>query len=98
MLNGGAGLYAMCFYLFQLPELFLPFAWLYLLALQPSTKGPSLLGFSLDFIVFLPTQAGHPLTSSQFLGTRVAIPDLTLTRTLSQKTQRSLCKGTAWSF
>ena len=49
------------FYLFQLPELFLPFAWLYLLALQPSTKGPSLLGFLLDFIVFLPTQAGTPL-------------------------------------
>ena len=61
MLNGGAGPYAMCFYLFQLPELFLLFSWLYFLALQPSIKGPSLLGFSLDFIVFLPTQAGTPL-------------------------------------
>lgn len=61
MLNRGPGSYAMCFYLFQLPELFLLFAWLYLLALQPSTKGPALLGFLLDFIVFLPTQAGTPL-------------------------------------
>lgn len=61
MLNGGAGPYAMCFYLFQRPELSLLFSWLYFLARQPSTKGPSLLGFSLDFIVFLPTQAGTPL-------------------------------------
>lgn len=52
-------------YLFQLPELFLLFAWLYLLALQPSTKGPALLGFFAWFHCLSSAHASwHPLTSS----------------------------------